>query len=88
MRSAAQVIMTGMGNTIQFPTSDGTSETGEIIGQNTTATAADIVFGAVTVPVYKFSSRIVAIPLELLQDSMVDVESFTNKRLATRIGRS
>ena len=87
MRQAANVIMTGMGNTIQFPTSDGTSETGEIIGQNTTATSADVVFGAVTVPVYKFSSKIVAIPLELLQDSMVDVESFVNKRLATRIGR-
>lgn len=87
MRSVSQVISMAMGNTLQFPTSDGTSETGEVIGQNTTATGADIVFGAVSVPVYKFSSKIVAVPFELLQDSQVDIEAFVNQRLATRLGR-
>jgi HK97 family phage major capsid protein len=87
MRSVANVISTGMGNTIQFPSSDGTAEVGEWIGQNTTATAADVVFGSVSLPVFKASSKIVAIPFELLQDSQVDVESFVVARLATRLGR-
>lgn len=87
MRSVATVISTSMGNAMQFPTSDGTSETGEWIGQNTTATAADPVFGAVTVSVFKASSKIVAVPFELLQDSNVDIEAFVTKRLGERLGR-
>lgn len=87
MRTVAEVIQTAMGNPIQYPTSDGTSEVGEIIGENTTATAADPSFGAVSLPVYKFSSKIVAVPFELLQDSNVDIEAFVRNRLATRLGR-
>jgi HK97 family phage major capsid protein len=87
MRAVADVIQTAQGNTINFPTSDGTSETGEIIGQNTTATAADLSFGVVALNVYKFSSKIVAVPFELLQDSSVDVEAFVRQRLVTRLGR-
>ena len=37
MRAVAEVFQTAMGNPMGFPASDGTSETGEIIGQNTTA---------------------------------------------------
>jgi len=87
MRDVATVVAMSQGNTLQFPLSDGTSETGEWIGQNTTATAADLVFGSVSVPVFKASSKIVAVPYELLQDSQIDVEAFVNKRLGTRLGR-
>jgi HK97 family phage major capsid protein len=37
--------------------------------------------------VYKYGSKVVAVPLELLQDSEVDIESFIRNRLAQRIGR-
>ncbi len=87
VREAAEVITTEMGNPLSFPTSDGTSETGELIGENTTATAADPTFATVAVNAYKFSSKIVAVPFELLQDSQIDVEAFVNARCATRIGR-
>lgn len=87
MRRVATVIqMSGQGD-LNYPTSDGTSETGELIGQNTTATPADPTFGVVAVAPYKFSSKIVAVPFELLQDSNIDIEAFVNNRLATRIGR-
>lgn len=87
VREEATVIQTDMGNPINFPTSDGTSEVGELIGENTTATAADPSFGVVTLNTYKFSSKIVAIPFELLQDSAVDMEAFIAKRLGDRLGR-
>jgi len=87
MRRVATVIQTAMGNTINYPTSDGTSETGEIIGQNTTATALDPSFGVVALNVYKFSSKIIAVPFELLQDSQVDVEAFVRRRMVQRLGR-
>lgn len=88
MRSVATVIVTEQGNPLSFPTTDGTSETGELIAENTTATGADPTFGTVAVNAYKFSSKIVAVPFELLQDSQVDVEAFVRNRLAERIGRA
>jgi len=87
MRSVSTIIATEMGNPLSFPTSDGTAEVGELIAENTTATAADPTFGTVALTPYKFSSKIVAVPFELLQDSQIDIEAFVNTRLVTRLGR-
>ena len=87
VREVAEIISTTMGNALSFPTSDGTTETGELIAENTTATGADPVFGTVALNVYKFSSKVVAVPFELLQDSQIDIEAFINRRLTTRLGR-
>jgi HK97 family phage major capsid protein len=87
MRDVSTIIRTEKGNPMSFPTSDGTSEVGELIAENTTATAADVVFGTKALGVYKFSSKIVAVPFELLQDSSVDVEAFVQGRMITRLGR-
>ncbi len=87
MRTAADVFSTLQGNPMSFPTSDGTAEVGEIIAENATATDADIVFGTVGLPVYKFSSKVVTVPIELLQDSSIDVEAYVRQRLVERLGR-
>ena len=87
MREAATVIRTSMGNPQSWPTSDGTSETGEQVAENVTSTNANLVFGTVAVTCYKFSSKSVAVPIELLQDSVVDIEAFVLNRLVTRLGR-
>jgi HK97 family phage major capsid protein len=72
---------------MQFPTSDGTSEEGEIIAENGSATDQDVSFSVLSLPVHKFSSKVVAVPIELLQDSNVDIDAFVNGRLVTRLGR-
>lgn len=87
MRAVAEILKMSQGNPLSFPTSDGTAEVGELIAQNTTATAADPSFGTVDLPVYKFSSKIIAVPFELLQDSAIDIEAFVRARIATRLGR-
>lgn len=87
MRSVANIIQTAMGNPMNFPTSDGRSEVGEIVAENTSAAALDITFGTIGLNPYKFSSKIVTVPWELLQDSSVDVEAFVRARLVTRLGR-
>lgn len=87
VRSVATVIQTEMGNPMSFPTSDGTSEVGEQVAENTAAAAADPVFGTKALDVYKFSSKVIAVPVELLQDSSVDIEAFVLKRITDRLGR-
>lgn len=87
MREKAANITTAQGNPLSYPTTDGTAETGEVIAENTTATGADLVFGSVALNTFKFGSKVVAIPIELLQDSTIDMVALIQKRLRDRIGR-
>ena len=87
MRSVADVFSTSQGNPMNWPTSDGTSEEGEIVDENATASDADASFGVKSLPVYKYSSKVITVPVELLMDSNADIEAFIRQRLATRLGR-
>ncbi len=83
----ATVLNTAMGNSIDFPTSDGTSEIGEQLAENATSTNLDPAIGVINLATYKYSSKDVAVPIELLQDSAVDVEGWIFSRLVARLGR-
>lgn len=87
MREVAEVFATDGGNPMNWPTSDGTGEVGEIVAENAAATGADITFGTVAVNPYKYSSKKIALPWELISDSAIDVVGFVVDRLATRLGR-
>jgi HK97 family phage major capsid protein len=87
MRGVADVITTSTGGQLAYPTSDGTAEEGEIVLENQSATDLDVSFGTVALPVFKFSSKVITIPMELLQDSAIDVEGFVQRRMVTRLGR-
>ena len=87
MRKVADQMTTSNGADLSYPTSDGTSEIGEIVTQNSSATAADPTFGTVPVNTYKFGSKIITVPIELVQDAQFDVVAMVMKRMRDRIGR-
>lgn len=87
MRSVAEVLATATGNPMGFPSSDGTSEVGELLAENTQAGNLDTTFGTVSLNVFKYSSKIITVPIELLQDSSVDIEAFVRRRVVERVGR-
>lgn len=87
MLQVATVMNTASGATMNFPTGDHTAEVGEIIGQNTTVTRQDTSFGNVSVDVYKYSSKDIAAPFELLQDTFIDMEAYLQEVLSMRLGR-
>lgn len=87
IRGIATVIRTDAGNPMEWPTSDGTAEEGEIVAENADATDEDASFGIKSLGAYKYSSKVVAVPIELLMDSSVDIEAFVRGRLVTRLGR-
>ena len=87
MREVAEIITTDSGGALNFPTSDGTSEVGEIVGENAAAALGEMTFGTIALPVFKYSSKKIALPVELIQDSAIDVIAFVINRLATRIAR-
>jgi len=87
MRQVSTVISTSGVGLLSFPTSNGTAEVGEWVAQNTAAADLDIGFGTVGLPVHKAGSKVVTVPIELLQDSNVDIEAYVQGRLVERLGR-
>lgn len=88
MRKTSGQITTANGADLNYPTTDGTTEVGELITQNTTATAADVVFGTRALNTFKFGSKVFAVPIELLQDSSIDIVGMIQQRARDRIGRA
>ena len=87
MRKVADSIITETGVDLSYPTSDGTSEVGEIVAQNASAAALDASFSTRALNTFKFGSKVITVPLELLQDSQIDVQAMVYKRARDRIGR-
>lgn len=87
MRQVSHAIRTATGATMNFPTTDPTSEEGEIVGQNTPVSGLDTSFNNLQLSVFKYSSKKIALPFELVQDSFIDIEAYIQTLLAMRLGR-
>ncbi|MEG2049705.1 MAG: phage major capsid protein [Comamonas sp.] len=87
VRSVASVIQTGTGAQMLFPTANSTQEEGEIVGQNVQVGKQDTAFGQASIDVYKYSSKSIGVPFELLQDSFIDIEAYIKNLLRLRLGR-
>lgn len=81
------VITTSTGNDLGYPTVNDTSNEGEQVEENATQTDSNVAFGNVTFKAYMFSSKLVLLPLNLIQDSAVDIESMLGRLLGERLGR-
>jgi HK97 family phage major capsid protein len=81
-------LRTNAGNTLPIPTVDDTSNVGAIVGESAAVgSATDPVFGQKNLGAYKYTSKTILVPIELLQDSAFDIEAYIRKIIATRIGR-
>lgn len=87
MREVSTVISTDTGATLDYSTTDATAEVGEIVAENATVASADPTFGIKTIGSFKYSSKDVTVPFELLQDTSINLEAHINARLAVRIAR-
>lgn len=87
IRSVATSMPTATGASMQFPTADATAEEGEIVGQNVAVALGETTFGNLALDTYKYSSKKIAVPFELLQDAMFDIDAYIQQLLTTRIGR-
>ncbi|WP_258127520.1 phage major capsid protein [Achromobacter anxifer] len=86
--SVAKVLATDGGNAIEWPTSDGTNDEGELIGENTDAGEKDVEFGMDALGAHKLTSKVIRVSNELLADTGIDMESYLAGRIASRIGRA
>lgn len=87
MLEVARTINTGAGGDIHWPTSNDTSNKGRILGENTQVTTTGVSFGSVKLGAYTFSSDLVLVSNELLQDSAINLDTLLAALLGERIGR-
>ena len=87
LASVAQILTTENGQTLEWPTSDGTAEEGELIGENSQASEGDVIFGIKNLGAKKLSSKVIRVSNELLNDSGIDIQGFLASRIGSRLGR-
>jgi HK97 family phage major capsid protein len=88
VRNVAEVFSTSTGAPLPIPTTDDTANTGEIVADGAAiTTTADPLFGVVTLGAFKYSSKAVIVPWELLQDSSINLPVYLGTALGTRIAR-
>jgi HK97 family phage major capsid protein len=87
MLNVCEILDTATGQFLPYPTDNDTSNTGEIVGEGQQVSAKDVSIGRVTFGAFKFSTKMVKVSLELLQDSAFDIEPYLMKKFAIRLGR-
>lgn len=85
----ARIYRTATGNPVPWPTNNDTSNTGELLGENSdsSSSSADLVFGTVNFAAYKFSSKMIKSSAELIQDNGVNLPQFIGEQLGERVGK-
>ncbi len=87
MLGVAYVFDTTTGNPLPIPTDNDTSNEGAILGENTLVGQQDVTFGAVTLNAHTYSSKLVLVANQLLQDSAFNLDAFLAGKLGTRLAR-
>ncbi len=87
MREVARLLPTATGNTLSWPNSNDTGTVGEIVNENTAVDSAIASIGHVNLGAYKYSTKMVQVSLELVQDSAFDIESYLKEQFVIRLGR-
>lgn len=88
MREVATILNTEMGNDLPIPTTNDTTNTGSLVGENTQLSKTDVEFGQKILKAYMFTSDIIPVSLQMLQDSGINLEAFLGERMGERIGRA
>lgn len=87
LASVAKILNTDNGQPLEWPTSDGTAEEGELLGENKEASEQDVTFGMENLGAKKLSSKVIRVSNELLNDSGINIQSFLADRIGSRLGR-
>jgi HK97 family phage major capsid protein len=84
----ANVITTSTGNPLQWPNNDDTSNVGAILAENNPVTELAVTLGSKSVGAFTYTSRLVLVSLQLLQDSAFNLDTWLPGKLGERIGRA
>lgn len=87
MRESARVIRTRTGATLQIPMNNDTGNKATIVGQGATIDISGIEYTQMTLGAYKYSSGLVKVSVEFLQDLSYDFGGWIGSVLGERVAR-
>lgn len=88
LRQVAEVMRTGDGNPLPWPTANNTSNTGYIVGENeSNTTQQQPTMGRSIFSAYEYTSGFIRIPNSLLNDSAFDLAAIAGSMQGEMIGR-
>ena len=88
LQAPATDINSGGGEPMNLPTATDVSNSGSLLAEGSAATTqTNPTFSNVALNVYTYSSDIVAVSVQMLQDSAFDIQAFLTKALGVRLGR-
>ena len=88
MLSVPTVYPTQSGADLLLPTVDETGVSGSILSENSTISESAMTFGQLTVSSYMYTSGLVLVSNQLLQDSEFPLDQFIANALGERLGRA
>jgi HK97 family phage major capsid protein len=88
VRAVAQTRTTSHGRDIKWPTVDDTNNVGELLAESGETTELDVPFSQTVLKSFRYSSKLIRVSLEWLQDSGRDVEAVLARLLGARIARA
>lgn len=80
-------LVTAAGNPLTMPTTNDTGNTAVLLSENTAASEDDAVFGQITLNAFKFTSGLIKVSNELLQDTAINIEAELRSLMGERFGR-
>ena len=87
LRNFAKVLRTDGGHELMIPSVDDTAVKGSIVAENAQKPVSDVAFNQIKLGAYKYTSGIVLVSMELLQDSAISIPELLGELLAARIAR-
>lgn len=86
--AVADLVQTDSGETMAWVTEDDTANSGAILAENTQVTEQDMAWGTAQLGAYMYTSKLVRVSFQLLQDNAYNAESRLSTALGRRIGRA
>jgi HK97 family phage major capsid protein len=81
------IVKTELGGPLPFPTANDTSISAEIVGENDAVSTQNVTTGIVNLGAFKYSTKVILLSLEVLQDTTIPVDSFLARTMGERLGR-
>lgn len=87
MMNVSDKMVTATGQPLPYPTDNDTANAGVLLAENAQVSEQDLTLGSITFGAYKFSTQMIQVSIELMQDSAFDLETFIKKKFSIRLGR-
>ena len=87
MLNVATILETATGQPLPYPTDNDTTQTGALLAESSPVATSDVSISMIMLGAFKFTTNMVKVSIEMLQDSAFDIDAFLSQKFGIRLGR-